>query len=158
MQLLAPLAALLSLVFAPAEPVAPVESKPVQPEPLVLEMPANGTITDDYGPRWGRMHRGIDVGILRSLPVKAAAAGKVTQTGYLTGYAGYGNVVLVDVGGGYTTMYAHLARIDVRRGESVVAGAPLGLAGCTGSCTGTHLHFELHKSGAAIDPMPFFAR
>ena len=125
---------------------------------VVLEWPATGTLTDGFGPRWGRLHAGIDVGVLRSLDVRAAAAGSVSRAGWLRGYEGYGQVVLVDLGGGYETMYAHLARIDVRPGTWVVPGQHLGLAGCTGSCTGTHLHFELHERGRAVDPMPFLAR
>ena len=155
-------AAILSLSFATsalARPDGPLRPYLVHQEGVVvLGWPANGTLTDDYGPRWGRLHRGIDIGILRSLPVVAAAAGTVTETGYLPGFEGYGNVVMVDVGGGYTTMYAHLSRADVRRGDFVAAGTRLGLAGCTGSCTGTHLHFELHRDGSAVDPMPFIVR
>ncbi|MDQ4042117.1 MAG: M23 family metallopeptidase [Actinomycetota bacterium] len=124
-------------------------------EPLALAWPADGTVTDGYGPRWGRMHLGIDVGILRSPGVTAAAAGTVTEVGYLAGYAGYGNVVLVDVGEGYSTLYAHLNGADVARGEWVEAGTLLGTAGCTGSCTGTHLHFELRRHGVPVDPAPF---
>ena len=89
--------------------------------------------------------------------VHAAAAGKVVATGYMVGYEGYGNVVLVDVGDGYSNLYAHLSRVDVYRGNWVERGQQLGLAGCTGSCTGTHLHFELHRGGAAIDPSPFLS-
>jgi murein DD-endopeptidase MepM/ murein hydrolase activator NlpD len=125
---------------------------------LALRWPADGRLTDDYGPRWGRMHSGIDIGVLRSLPLPAAAAGTVTQTGYVPGYGGYGNVVVVDIGRGYSTLYAHLSRVDVRKGQEVEAGARIGVAGCTGSCTGTHLHFELRRGGAAIDPMPYIVR
>jgi murein DD-endopeptidase MepM/ murein hydrolase activator NlpD len=125
---------------------------------LVLQWPARGTVTDGFGPRWGRMHLGLDIGILRSLDLRAAAAGTVRSTGWLTGYDGYGQVVLVEVGAGYETMYAHLSRIDVRPGDTLAPGDHVGLAGCTGSCTGTHLHFELHQYGDPIDPMPFLAR
>ena len=125
---------------------------------LVLRWPAQGTITDGFGPRWGRMHLGLDIGILRSPDVTAAAAGVVTETGWLAGHEGYGQVVLVDLGHGYRAMYAHLSRIDVRPGTWVDRGERIGLAGCTGSCTGTHLHFELHRGTTPIDPMPFLAR
>ena len=125
---------------------------------LILRQPANGSLTDGFGPRWGRLHAGIDIGILRSLNLRAAAAGTVTGTGWLNGYSGYGQVVIIDVGGGYELMYAHLSRVDVRPGQTVGAGQHVGLAGCTGSCTGTHLHFELHQSGVAIDPLPYLAR
>ena len=67
---------------------------------------------------------------------------------------GYGNVVTVDLGGGQENLYAHLSRVDVHPGERVEAGQRLGLAGCTGSCTGTHLHFELRVNGKPVDPLP----
>ncbi len=103
----------------------------------------------------GTAHAGIDIGILRDLEVIAARAGVVTDTGYLTGFEGYGNVVLVDLGDGLRTLYAHLSRVDVRAGQWVTTGQGLGLAGCTGSCTGTHVHFELHRRGTPVDPLPF---
>ena len=112
-------------------------------------------MTDGYGPRWGRMHLGIDVGILRSLDVRAAASGTVTAAGWLTGYEGYGNVVTVDVGGGYSLLYAHLSVAAVVPGQWLAAGDPIGEAGCTGSCTGTHLHLELRKHGVPVDPFPY---
>jgi murein DD-endopeptidase MepM/ murein hydrolase activator NlpD len=124
-------------------------------EPLALTWPAQGTVTDGFGFRWGRMHLGIDVGMLRSLDVRAAAAGTVTATGYLAGYEGYGNVVLVDVGERYEVLYAHLAAADVHLGQWLDRGDHVGVAGCTGSCTGTHLHFELRREGVPLDPAPF---
>ena len=123
--------------------------------PLELDWPADGTVTDGFGPRWGRMHLGIDVGILADLDVTAATAGTVLETGYRDGYAGYGNIVSVDVGEGYSMLYAHLAAVDVLPGQWLDRGARIGTAGCTGSCTGTHLHFELRRTGVPIDPAPF---
>ena len=125
--------------------------------PLELSWPAAGTVTDGFGPRWGRMHLGIDVGILTSLDVTAAGAGTVLETGYLAGYSGYGNVVTVDVGEGMTMLYAHLAAVDVLPGQWLDRGERIGTAGCTGSCTGTHLHFELRQAGIPVDPAPFLA-
>ncbi|HSL64401.1 MAG TPA: M23 family metallopeptidase [Gaiellaceae bacterium] len=121
---------------------------------LVLGIPAVGTLTDGFGARWGRLHSGLDIGILRSLDVVAAAPGTVTATGYLAGYEGYGNVVIVDLGGGHENLYAHLSRVAVKLGQRVEAGQRLGEAGCTGSCTGTHLHFELRVDGEPVDPLP----
>jgi murein DD-endopeptidase MepM/ murein hydrolase activator NlpD len=125
------------------------------PQPFALDWPAQGRLNDGFGYRWGRMHNGLDIGMLSQLKVVSAAAGRVEATGYLTGYEGYGLVVLVDHRDGHQTLYAHLSRIDVHKGEWVAAGTPLGLAGCTGSCTGTHLHFELRERGRAVDPLPF---
>ena len=124
-------------------------------EPLTLSWPADGTVTDGFGPRWGRMHLGIDVGVLRSLDVRAAASGTVLAAGWLAGYEGYGNVVTVDVGRGYSLLYAHLSSSWVVPGEWLATGDSIGEAGCTGSCTGTHLHFELRLNDVPIDPAPF---
>ena len=151
------LSTLVLLLAAPAQavPDVPLDIYLEHVEPLSLDWPADGTMTDGYGPRWGRMHLGIDVGILRSLGVRAAEGGTVTAAGWLTGYEGYGNVVTVDLGGGYSLLYAHLSIAQVVPGQWVSAGDPIGQAGCTGSCTGTHLHFELRKNGVPIDPFPY---
>lgn len=157
-----PLAALAALLVSlslvsPARAVVdgPIAVYLEHLEPLTLEWPADGTMTDGFGPRWGRMHLGIDVGILKSLDVRAATSGTVTEAGWLTGYEGYGNVVIVDAGGGYSVLYAHLSQASVVPGEWVSAGGPIGQAGCTGSCTGTHLHFELRLNGVPVDPFPY---
>lgn len=151
-------ALLVSLVLvspAAAAPDGPLDVWVEHQEPLALAWPAAGTLTDGFGPRWGRMHLGLDVGILESLDVRAATSGTVTQSGWITGYEGYGNVVEVDSGSGFTQLYAHLSRAHVVPGQWVEEGALLGLAGCTGSCTGTHLHFELRQDGVPVDPFPF---
>jgi murein DD-endopeptidase MepM/ murein hydrolase activator NlpD len=153
-------AALVSLSLA--SPAAARPDGPIDPyldhldelERLTLAWPADGTVTDGFGVRWGRQHLGVDIGILRSREVVAATDGFVSAVGELPGYEGYGTVVLLDAGEGWSTLYAHLAVTRVRPGEWVVAGQPLGLAGCTGSCTGTHLHFELRRGGRPVDPLP----
>jgi murein DD-endopeptidase MepM/ murein hydrolase activator NlpD len=138
----------------PDGPIEPYLAHQHQVEPFAW--PARGALTDGFGMRWGRLHSGIDIGVLSSLDVVAARAGVVTATGYLTGFEGYGNVVLVDLGRGLSTLYAHLSQVDVGIGQWVSDGQHLGLAGCTGSCTGTHLHFELRRGGTAVDPLPYF--
>ena len=117
--------------------------------------PADGTVMSPYGPRGRGFHPGIDIGMLRSLAVSSATDGDVTGVGYLTGYEGYGLLVLVDIGNGYQLLYSHLARAAVRVGQHLDQGDPIGTAGCTGSCTGTHLHFELRRNGRWVDPTPF---
>ena len=121
---------------------------------LALTWPASGTITRGFGydPVMGEFHTGIDIGSLTSLDVTAAAPGVVEAVGYASGFSGYGNIVLVDIGDGYEALYAHLADVAVRSGEQVVVGEHLGTAGCTGYCTGTHLHFELRSAGKPFDP------
>jgi len=140
---------------AGAVPDAPLDVYFEHLEPLTLAWPADGTITDGYGPRWGRMHLGIDVGILDRLDVRAATSGTVTASGWLSGYEGYGHVVIVDAGSGYSLLYAHLSASDVVPGQWLAAGERIGQAGCTGSCTGTHLHFELRLDSVPIDPAPY---
>ena len=141
---------MLALVVAVAVAAA-VAAHPAQRDaPTHLAWPAQGTITTPFAVGG---HSGIDIGILRSPVVRAAAAGRVKLVGEPRGYEGYGKVVLVSVGGGYSTLYAHLSRLDVRRGREVEAGEAIGIAGCTGWCTGTHLHFELRFRGRAVDPL-----
>jgi murein DD-endopeptidase MepM/ murein hydrolase activator NlpD len=117
--------------------------------PTHFAWPAQGTITTPFVPGG---HPGIDIGILRSLTIRAAAPGRVRLVGVQRGYEGYGKIVLVDVGEGYQTLYAHLSRVRVRVGEEVGTRQPLGVAGCTGWCTGTHLHFEVRLGGLAVSP------
>jgi murein DD-endopeptidase MepM/ murein hydrolase activator NlpD len=119
---------------------------------LAFAWPADGVVTSPYGWDNGRWHSGIDIGILRSLGVLAAESGFVTTVGTPTGYEGYGTLVDVQVSERYSNVYAHLSRPVVLPGQYVVAGQALGVAGCTGWCTGTHLHFELRDRGRPIDP------
>jgi murein DD-endopeptidase MepM/ murein hydrolase activator NlpD len=118
--------------------------------------PADGILSSPFGLRWGGFHPGIDIGSLQSLTVRAASAGRVVGTGAISGYEGYGNVVVLDIGGGFTTLYGHLSRALAMRGAEVRQGDVIGVAGCTGWCTGTHLHFELRDHGRPMDPLSLF--
>lgn len=140
------IAALVGAFFLAAGSVAPAAS-------LVLRRPAAGPITSGFGGVRG--HEGVDFGKLRRLGIVAAAPGRVVRTGYLSGYAGYGNVVLIAHPRGFRTLYAHLSGIRVRPGQHVRAGRWIGNAGCTGSCTGTHLHFEVRRFGKPLNPLRF---
>lgn len=147
------LAALLAaLVLA-----APAAARTDGPRQLSFLWPADGTVTGPFGEwRGSRAHSGMDIGILRSLDVRAAAAGFVREAGTPAGLEGYGTLVTVEVAPGWELIYAHLASADVAEGDYVVAGQRLGTAGCTGWCTGTHLHLELRVGGEAVDPAPLF--
>lgn len=135
--------------------LAPAASAHVEdPLQLTLTWPAQGTLTTPFAWTEGRYHPGLDIGGLRSLTIQAAAAGRVRLVGTPTGFDGYGSVVLVDTLGPFQTLYAHLASAGVRAGEWVAAGDRIGIAGCTGWCTGTHLHFEVRRLGLAVDPLP----
>jgi len=136
--------------------VAPAWGMPDGGVGVSLIWPAEGVVTRGFGwdPTMGEDHPGIDIGTLRSLDVRAAAGGVVQAVGYAPGFDGYGNVVFVDMGFGLQALYAHLASVRVAVGDTVWAGELLGHAGCTGYCTGTHLHFELRDGGIAFDPAP----
>lgn len=119
---------------------------------FAFDWPAQGHITTPFAPNG---HQGIDIGGLQSLTVRAAVWGVVEKVGEQPGFDGYGNIVLVRVTPSLETLYAHLDSWDVKPGQPVLANEPLGVAGCTGICTGTHLHFEVREDGVAVDPMQF---
>jgi murein DD-endopeptidase MepM/ murein hydrolase activator NlpD len=125
---------------------------------LSFAWPVLGTVTSPFGRDGARWHPGLDIGILRSPTVRAASAGRVIGEGYLPGYEGYGNVVVVDLGDRYSALYAHLSRPLVRIGQQLSVGQRIAVAGCTGWCTGTHLHFELRYRNRAVNPTLLFAR
>jgi murein DD-endopeptidase MepM/ murein hydrolase activator NlpD len=115
--------------------------------------PAQGTITAPFGHDGARPHPGIDIGMLRSLDVRAAVAGRVLLVGQPTGYEGYGNIVVVRSSSDLTEIYAHLAQVEAQVGERVLPGKEIGIAGCTGFCTGTHLHFEVRRDDVPVSPL-----
>jgi murein DD-endopeptidase MepM/ murein hydrolase activator NlpD len=114
--------------------------------------PLSGPITSPFGMRWGTLHPGIDIGVPTGTPIHAAAAGKVIWCGWMSGY---GNLVMIDHGGGLATAYGHQSRIAASCGESVAQGQLIGYVGCTGFCTGPHLHFEIRVNGSPVDPLGY---
>jgi murein DD-endopeptidase MepM/ murein hydrolase activator NlpD len=122
-----------------------VEYLTANPEDVFI-MPAAGKLTSEYGPRWGKLHAGID--IADESPdaiVVAAASGTVIRSYYS---ATYGNCVLITHkidGMTYTTLYAHLEKSTVTTGQSISKGEMLGYMGNTGDSRGKHLHFEIHE-------------
>lgn len=123
------------------------------PEPFAS--PLRGRLESRFGYRWGRLHAGVDISVLDTDRVRAALAGTVAKVGYQDRYAGYGNIILLRHGDGFATLYAHLAHVGVKVGERVDRRELLGRAGCTGSCTGQHLHFEVRILGKPVDPIPY---
>jgi murein DD-endopeptidase MepM/ murein hydrolase activator NlpD len=113
--------------------------------------PVSGVVTSGFGWRWGRMHQGIDISAPAGTTIRAVAAGTVIYAGWM---GGYGNLTVVDHGNGLATAYAHQSAIYVG-GGSVSQGTAIGAVGCTGSCTGNHLHFEVRINGNAVDPMGY---
>lgn len=124
---------------APAPPVAPSG----------WVWPARGTVTSEFGPRWGRQHQGIDIAASTGTTLVAARAGTVLSAGP-TG--SYGLMTLIDHGGGIVTAYAHQNRIVVRAGQRVAAGQQIGEIGSTGRSSGPHVHFEVRVNGSPQNP------
>ena len=99
-------------------------------------------------------HRGIDISAPEGTPIYAADNGVVTMASYGWNY-GYGNVIQIDHGNGFVTLYGHLSRIDVSVCDPVTAGAVIGAAGNTGNSYGAHLHFEIRSGGVTVNPWNF---
>lgn len=146
---------ILAAVFA--SPAAAHYTEPPEriPDKQLFYVPLNGNLGSPFGPRWGRFHEGIDIEGWAHTQVHAALSGEVIRVGWLGGYEGYGLVIKVRHAHGIVTMYAHLARSFVRRGDRVAEGQLIGRAGCTGSCTGVHLHFQVWVNGKLTDPLRF---
>jgi murein DD-endopeptidase MepM/ murein hydrolase activator NlpD len=129
---------------------------PIPRSPIWLIAPLRWRIGDVFGPRGNRFHTGVDYPAPAGTTVAAAGRGTVAFAGWDSG--GYGNLVVIEHPGGVRSMYAHLTRISVRQGTSVVAGNTVGSVGSTGISSGPHLHFELRLRGAAIDPLTALQR
>ncbi len=117
-----------------------------------LIWPTTGPVTSGYGMRWGAMHQGLDIAPPYGTGVYAANAGIVIFAG---GQGGYGNLLLIDHGGGFVTAYAHLSGFAASSGQTVGRGEVIGYVGSTGDSTGPHLHFETRVGGAAQNPYNF---
>ncbi|KGR91876.1 membrane protein [Ureibacillus massiliensis 4400831 = CIP 108448 = CCUG 49529] len=116
--------------------------------------PTNGGyISSTMGTRWGEFHRGIDIARPSNYNIKAADNGVVTAAGW---DGTYGYRIIINHNNGYETLYAHLSRIDVNIGQVIPKGSVIGIMGSTGNSTGTHLHFEVHKNGAIVNPLAYF--
>lgn len=128
--------------------------------PGILAWPVNGPVTSPFGyrihPIFGtrKLHTGIDISASSGTPIKAAGSGTVLIAG---SYGGYGNAVVIDHGGGLATLYAHQSKVAVSVGQTVSTGQVIGYVGCTGYCTGPHLHFETRENGVPVDPMKYLS-
>ncbi len=103
-----------------------------------------------------RAHKGVDIAAPKGTGVFTAAEGRVVRTGYEAG--GYGNFIEVRHPNGMSTLYAHLSRIDVTRGAAIATGQRIGLVGSTGYSTGPHLHFEVRRNDAQVNPAKVVGR
>ena len=127
----------------------------------MFNWPVRGTISSPYGYRIHPilkrkiLHSGIDIAAPNGTPVKAPAAGEVIYDGWLRGY---GRVVVLDHGRGYSTLYAHLSASLVKEGQVVKSGATIAKVGKTGNTTGYHLHFEVRVYGTPENPIKYLKK
>lgn len=117
-----------------------------------MRWPVSGPVTSGFGRRWGRMHEGIDIAVPSGTPVAAAAPGRVIYAGWMEGY---GNIVVIDHGGGVSTAYAHNSALAVVVGQTVATGTVIASSGSTGHSTGPHVHFEVRVGGSPVDPLAY---
>ena len=111
-------------------------------------------ITSNFGPRWGRQHKGLDVKVYIGDTIRAAFSGKVRIVRYEA--RGYGKYVVIRHYNGLETIYGHMSAQLVKEDQEVRAGDPIGLGGNTGRSTGSHLHFETRLCGVALNPALMF--
>ena len=138
--------------------VAPVVARPSAPDTVTMTLPtgypleAKGYVTRGVGSgqEYGATHPGLDIAVPEGTEVRAAGGGLVVE---VSETAEYGKMVRVAHPQGYETRYGHLSLIRVRQGDRISLGSLIGLSGNTGRSTAPHLHFEMRKGSAAVDPM-----
>ncbi len=141
-----------------SRPGAPARVDGVRRQGWSWPLPEQGSISSGFGLREHpvsgshRMHHGLDLAAPEGTPVLAASAGRVVHAGPA---GAYGLLVEIDHGDGIVTRYAHQSAIVVAVGDEVEAGTPLGAVGSTGRSTGPHLHFEVRRGGAPVDPVTY---
>jgi murein DD-endopeptidase MepM/ murein hydrolase activator NlpD len=135
--------------------------RPVPPSlagPGAVGWPVSGTITSPFGMRFDpvqhryQLHSGIDIAAAQGTTISAAADGRVI---YASWYGGYGNAIIIDHGGGTSTLYGHCSQIFVGVGQDVQRGQAIGAVGMTGDATGPHVHFEVRRDGKPVDPLGY---
>jgi murein DD-endopeptidase MepM/ murein hydrolase activator NlpD len=136
------------------EPAAPAPgTTPLTSGAAGFTWPLNGPITSGFGPRWGRMHSGIDIDGVTGDSIRASKGGRVVGASYDS--SGYGYHVVINHGGGFASLYAHASRLYVSAGENVSQGETIAAVGNTGASTGDHLHFEIRVNGSPQDPLVY---
>jgi len=117
-----------------------------------------GTVSSGFGPRRGPFtgesvhHRGVDIVAAQGRPIVASRSGRVSKSVRQPGDSAWGKQIVLQHEGGYQSIYAHLDKVFVEKGEAVEQGTIIGTVGSTGRVTGPHLHFEIHLDGRALDP------
>lgn len=117
--------------------------------------PVNGPMTSAFGPRWGRLHAGIDIPAPDGTPIRAADSGTVALLQGVGASGGYGNYTCIQHSATMSSCYAHQSRLGTTLGASVSQGQVIGYVGNTGNSFGAHLHFEVRVNGTPVDPMGY---
>lgn len=120
---------------------------------FVMPTPSR-VVTSNFGARWGRQHKGLDIKVYIGDTIRAAFSGKIRIVRYEP--SGYGKYVVIRHPNGLETIYGHMSKQLVRENQEVRAGQPIGLGGNTGRSTGSHLHFETRLCGVALNPALMF--
>jgi murein DD-endopeptidase MepM/ murein hydrolase activator NlpD len=142
----------------PVQVVTPIEASNERPAapylpqgPKAFLWPVDAcTVTSSFGPRGATHHDGVDIACEEGTPIRAARAGRVL---YADELRGYGNLVILEHGDGYVSVYAHNRDNHVDVGRSVRQGEPIGTVGRTGKTSGPNLHFEIRKDNIARNPL-----
>jgi len=143
------------------EAIAALRRRPPRWVPRGLPVAGRTRITSGFGMRRDPIvrrrffHNGIDLAARRGTPVRTMAPGRVAAAGWA---GAYGRRVVVDHGQGWRTLYGHLSRIDVRRGQRLARGARVGRVGSSGRSTGPHLHYMVLRRGKPLNPRPYLRR
>lgn len=127
----------------------------LRPYQGLFHWPLDAPLTSPFGPRWGRMHTGIDFAADEGTPIRAARSGRVTMAGSLNDY---GLAVVLTHSDGSRTLYGHCSMLKVKEGQEVSAGEVIAEVGSTGFSTGPHLHFEIHVADEPRNPLLFLLR
>lgn len=144
----------------PVEKVSMSKSEPVMKSnfeiPLVRYVwPVKGRVSSHFGKRHRNFHEGIDIAAPQGTPIQASRSGHVIYAG--NKISGYGNLVIIRHSDAYATVYAHLSKIQVARGQFVAKGMKIGKVGMTGHATSPHLHFEVRKGQLPVNPMQYLS-
>ncbi len=118
-------------------------------------VPVDGRITSLFGPRWGRLHYGLDIAAPVGTIIRAADSGIVDIAGWVRGY---GRLVRINHQNGFFTYYGHCSKLLVKVGDKVEKGEEIALVGATGRATGPHLHFEIRYLEVPSDPLFFLQK
>lgn len=141
------------VVKGTARPSAPSSNVSINPSGRFGWPSASRRISSYFGPRWGGYHYGIDISGPRGTAIYAADSGVVTFSGFS---GGYGRTVIIDHGGGVSTLYAHNSSNLVSVGTRVTKGQQIARMGATGNATGSHVHFEIRINGTRVNPMRYY--